>query len=169
MTAPATGDSCRVWELPLGATNDMAPGDQQRVWILDVDGQRLVIVAPEPPALSAATKAEVQAVLDSIHIEPAAAAPGSLTLVGLGDSIPGALNCPPGCRSYVEVYGELASQALQVPVSVLNLATNDTLDSTRLLSRVLSDDVYRSGARPRRSDHADHRQQRRAGTLDLPG
>ena len=70
MTAPATGDFCRVWELPLGATNDVAPGDQQRVWILDVDGQRLVIVAPEPPALTAATKAEVQAVLDSIHIEP---------------------------------------------------------------------------------------------------
>ena len=148
MTAPATGDFCRVWELPLGATNDMAPGDQQRVWILDVDGQRLVIVAPELPALPAETKAEVQAVLDSIHIEPVAAAPESrtphLTLVGLGDSIPGALYCPPGCRSYVEVYGELAARALQVPVSVLNLATNDRLDSTGLLSRVLEDHTYRT-------------------------
>ena len=47
ITAPATASSCQVWVLPLGATNDMAPGDQQRVWILDVDGQRLVIDAPE--------------------------------------------------------------------------------------------------------------------------
>ena len=44
----------------------------------------------------------------------------------------------------MEVYGELASQALQVPVSVLNLATNDQLDSTRLLSRVLDDYTYRT-------------------------
>ena len=44
----------------------------------------------------------------------------------------------------MEVYGELASQALQVPVSVLNLATNDQLDSTRLLSRVLDDHTYRT-------------------------
>jgi hypothetical protein len=77
ITAPATGGSCRVWVLPLGATNDMAAGDQQRLWILDVDGQRLIIDAPEPPAMTAATKAETQAVLDSIHIEPVATVPGS--------------------------------------------------------------------------------------------
>jgi lysophospholipase L1-like esterase len=152
ITAPAPGGSCRVWELPLGATNDMAPGDRQRVWILDVDGQRLVIVAPEPPGMTAETRSEVQSVLDSIHIEPAAApaesstpsAPPHLSLVGLGDSIPGALNCPPGCRSYVEVYGDLASAALGVPVSVLNLATNDRLESAGLLSRVLEDHTYRT-------------------------
>jgi lysophospholipase L1-like esterase len=56
---------------------------------------------------------------------------------------PGALNCP-GCRSYVQVYGDLASQALQAPVSVLNLATNDSLDSTRLLARVLTDETHRT-------------------------
>jgi hypothetical protein len=76
LTTPATGTAaCRVWILPLGATNDMAPGESQRVWILDVDGQRLVIDAPEAADLTAQTKAAVQAVLDSIRIEPVPATP----------------------------------------------------------------------------------------------
>ena len=41
------------------------------VFILDVDGQRLVIDVPELPGETAATKAEVQGVLDSIRIAPA--------------------------------------------------------------------------------------------------
>ena len=68
----------------------------------------------------------------------------ALSLVGLGDSVPGALNCSPGCRSYVELYGDLASKALQAPVTVTNLATSDGLDSTTLLSRVLSDATHRT-------------------------
>ncbi len=82
---------------------------------------------------------------DTDSPSPTASAPAqpAFTLVGLGDSVPGALECPPGCRSYVRVYGELASQALQAPVSVRNLATNDSLDSARLLSRVLHDHPYR--------------------------
>jgi hypothetical protein len=78
LTAPASFAGCtlapdgnyRIWELPLGATNDMSPGERDRIWILDVNGQRLVIVAPETPGLTAADKAEVQAVLDSIQIAP---------------------------------------------------------------------------------------------------
>ena len=74
MTAPTTV-GCRVWILPLGATNDMVAGERQRVWILDVGGQRLVIDAPETPAMTAEQKAIVQSVLDSIQIAPAPAAP----------------------------------------------------------------------------------------------
>ena len=77
ITAPATASSCRVWMLPLGVTNDMNGGAQQRVWILDVDGQRLIIDAPVVTQLTTDAKAAVQAVIDSIHIEPASSAPVS--------------------------------------------------------------------------------------------
>jgi hypothetical protein len=49
----------------------MVPGERDRYWILDVKGQRLVIDAHEVPSESAADKAAVQAVLDSIRIAPA--------------------------------------------------------------------------------------------------
>ena len=80
LTAPSDMTGCTLspdgnlltWELPLGARVGMTPGEVDRVWILDVDGQRLVIVAPERlGALNDAGKAEVQAVLDSIRIAPA--------------------------------------------------------------------------------------------------
>ena len=78
LTAPASfagctlapGGNSRVWELPLGATNDMNPGDRDRVWILDVNGQRLVIQARESPGETAQAKAEAQAVLDSLRFAP---------------------------------------------------------------------------------------------------
>ena len=70
--------------------------------------------------------------------------PGTLSLVGLGDSVPGALHCDPPCRSYVEVYGELASAALKKPVVVENLATNDGLTSNTLVSRVKQDEKHRA-------------------------
>ena len=44
------------------------------MWILDVDGQRLVIDAPDTTDQTALTKAQVQQVLDSIHLAPANAA-----------------------------------------------------------------------------------------------
>jgi hypothetical protein len=69
MTAPATS-GCQVWVLPLGATNDMVPGEQQRVWILDVSGQRLVVDAPATSATTADMQAAVQSVLDSLQIAP---------------------------------------------------------------------------------------------------
>ena len=86
LTAPSDLTGCTLspdgnlllWELPLGARIGMTRGEVDRVWILDVDGQRLVIVAPEHPgALNAPSKAEVQAVLDSIRIAPAAPATAS--------------------------------------------------------------------------------------------
>ena len=78
ITAPASFKGCtltpdgkfRVWELPLGATIDLTPGERDRVWILDVGGQRLVIEAPEMPGQTAETTNEIQGILDSIHIAP---------------------------------------------------------------------------------------------------
>ena len=84
LTAPATGDPCRVWELPLGATNDMFPGEQQRVSIVDVNGQRLVIDDTQPPGYPAEAKAQVEAIVDSIHFGPAGTPSGSPSPVPLG-------------------------------------------------------------------------------------
>lgn len=79
MTAPSSLAGCslspdgdmRIWDYPLGATFGMSAGDRVRVWILDVDGQRLVIESTEPTGQTAVTKSEVQGVLDSIHLAPA--------------------------------------------------------------------------------------------------
>jgi hypothetical protein len=71
LTAPTSITTCSVWELPLGAYNTMVPGQRDRIWILDINGQRLVIDAPEVPSESSADKANVQAILDSIRIAPA--------------------------------------------------------------------------------------------------
>jgi len=78
LTAPTSVAGCtlapggvfRVWELPLGATNDLAPGAVERVWILEVGGQRVVISVVEAPGESAKVKAEIQAVIDSIQLAP---------------------------------------------------------------------------------------------------
>jgi len=59
-----------------------------------------------------------------------------LSLVGLGDSLPGALGCVDPCRSFVEIYGELAAVSMGMPVTITNLATNDSLESSGLLARV---------------------------------
>ncbi len=74
LTAPASASGCTdgsfgVWQLPQGATNDLTPGEADRLWILDVAGQRLVIEAAETPGQAAATT-EVQGVLDSIELAP---------------------------------------------------------------------------------------------------
>jgi hypothetical protein len=83
LTAPASFAGCtltsdgafRIWQLPLGATQDLSPGESDRVWILQVGSQRLVIDAPQTPGESAADIAAVQGVLDSIHL--AVPSPGS--------------------------------------------------------------------------------------------
>jgi hypothetical protein len=85
---------------------------------------------------------------------PASEAPGltpqptisgpHLTVVGLGDSVPGGLKCNPPCRSYVITYGELAAAALGEAVATTKLATNDGLESDTLLGRVQRDDGYRN-------------------------
>lgn len=76
MSAPDSFAGCNlpsdgyvIWELPLGSRHAMAAGERDRVWILDVDGERLVIVIPEPPGYTDVQRAEVQAVFDSIQIQ----------------------------------------------------------------------------------------------------
>jgi len=70
-------------------------------------------------------------------------ATAGLSLLGLGDSIPGGAHCSPPCRSYVDQLAELASESLARPVTSTNLATNDSLTSTVLLTRVLNNPTER--------------------------
>ena len=77
ITAPANFDGCAlgpdgysIFQLPLGAIWTMVPDQRDRVWVLDVAGQRLVVVAPEQPDQTPQDKAEVQGILDSIRLAP---------------------------------------------------------------------------------------------------
>lgn len=63
-------DGYMIWRLPLGWAHTMTPAERDRVWILDVNGERLVIVARELPGYTDEQRAEVQGILDSIRIEP---------------------------------------------------------------------------------------------------
>jgi hypothetical protein len=80
MSAPDSFASCTfssfsegfvIWQLPLGKTQSMSKGERDRVWILDVAGTRIVIVVSDDPGYSDPQRAELQAIFDSIHIEPA--------------------------------------------------------------------------------------------------
>jgi len=78
MTAPATTDGCtlppgagfRIWELPLGATNDMDPGQREQVTVLDVDGTRIVLTVMGFEGATTTPTPEVQGIVNSIRIEP---------------------------------------------------------------------------------------------------
>jgi hypothetical protein len=77
LTPPGKLSNCtnaafRVWHQPSGYSNDVVPGETQRVWILDVGGKRLVVTAVAWPGETEASLAEIQHVLDSILIEPSA-------------------------------------------------------------------------------------------------
>jgi len=77
IAAPASFADCtlqdgtyRLWELPLGATNDMTTGERQLLRIVDIDGTRYVIDLRQPTNQSPAQLAEAQAVMNSIQIAP---------------------------------------------------------------------------------------------------
>ena len=53
------------------------PGSHDRVWILDVDGVRLVLDATDFPQATAADRAELQSIIDSIQIQPLSATPSA--------------------------------------------------------------------------------------------
>lgn len=72
------------------------------------------------------------------------AEPAVLDVVGLGDSIPGALGCESPCESYVALYGDLAADELDETARVTNLGSNDSATSSSLLSDVESDDQVRT-------------------------
>lgn len=65
MPLPGRWATIRIWQLPLGATNDLTPGEVERIWILEVDGQRLVIDSNVP-----LSNGVLQGVLDSINFIP---------------------------------------------------------------------------------------------------
>ncbi len=78
LAAPASFEGCTlspdgpfVWQLPLGTNSPFIAGQRSRLWIVEVDGQRLVIDLPEVPGQTAQERADAQAVFDSIQIEPA--------------------------------------------------------------------------------------------------
>jgi hypothetical protein len=111
LIAPASFTDCKVnqdgsvsiWKLPLGATNNIYPGERDQVWILDVGGQRLVIDAPQLAGETAAQAAEVQAVLNSVQLAPPASgsseapSPGAFTGPTLVDGFtPGTLSATRG-------------------------------------------------------------------------
>ena len=82
MTAPASYDGCTLspdgfalWNIPDHSNRTIAPGERQRVRIVDVAGQRLVIVALELPGTTDPERAAIQAALDSIQIELPASQP----------------------------------------------------------------------------------------------
>ncbi len=54
-----------IWALPLGAINGLYPGDSQQLSILEVDGQRLVVVSDY-----VSNDAPISGVLDSIRFTP---------------------------------------------------------------------------------------------------
>jgi hypothetical protein len=77
ITAPASFDGCTlspdgyaIWELPLGAIYNMVPAQHDRIWILDVEGQRIVIDALEHQGQTPQVKAEIQGIVDSIRLAP---------------------------------------------------------------------------------------------------
>lgn len=67
---PTDLSSCkefRPWEPGIYA---QGPDHQWHLWIIDVDGSRVVIASMDYPGTSAQRRAELQAMVDSIQIEP---------------------------------------------------------------------------------------------------
>jgi hypothetical protein len=78
LTAPDSVAGCTLhegglglWQLPQGAVFTLLPNQQRTLWIVDVDGQRLVISADRFPATTPDDLAGAQRILDSIRIKPA--------------------------------------------------------------------------------------------------
>lgn len=74
LIAPEVWDGCednegQIWETSGGAHPRLAPGTHVRLWIIDVDGTRLVLAVLDNGA-GPAEVAEAQAIVDTIQIEP---------------------------------------------------------------------------------------------------
>jgi hypothetical protein len=78
LTAPDSFAGCTldtpgeylIWRLPLGATMTMPPSQRTRVWILDVDGERLVIDTSDVAQATDQQRAEIDALLESVRLAP---------------------------------------------------------------------------------------------------
>jgi hypothetical protein len=76
LTRSETFDDCtlpaakyQVWQLPLGTIFTITAGQRMALWILDVNGRRLVISVATFQATTARELSDVQEILDSIRIE----------------------------------------------------------------------------------------------------
>lgn len=59
-----------LWQLPLGATNELQVGVSEHIWIVDVNGLPLVITGVDTGDASATTQQAIQQVLGSLRFEP---------------------------------------------------------------------------------------------------
>lgn len=62
-------DGFRAWSAD-GEVRESPPGDRDRLWILEVDGTRLMVDIAFPPDADPRDVAELEAVVDSIRFEP---------------------------------------------------------------------------------------------------
>lgn len=62
------GGQVVLWDDASGAVRSSVPGDLHRIWVVDVDGDSVVIDATSGSSASAAERAELQAAIDSIQI-----------------------------------------------------------------------------------------------------
>jgi hypothetical protein len=76
LTAPASFSACTLssdgyalWQLPLGGIQTFNPGQSTTLRIVDVNGKRLIVSSDTYPSSSAQGLAELQGIVDSIHIE----------------------------------------------------------------------------------------------------
>ena len=65
----APGGVFRIWQLPLGGTEDLYPGATDHLWVIQVGDQRLVIQVGEGATESASDKAEADAIVNSISVK----------------------------------------------------------------------------------------------------
>jgi hypothetical protein len=77
LTAPDSVAGCTLhegglmlWQLPHGAVFTLLPAQRRSLWIVDVDGQRLVISSDRFPSTTPKDLEEAQGILDSIRIKP---------------------------------------------------------------------------------------------------
>jgi hypothetical protein len=68
--ADCDGGEFRSWKFTDGGSRYTQPGEREQLWILDVDGVRLVIDAPYSPGNSAQDRAELLQIVESIRIDP---------------------------------------------------------------------------------------------------
>jgi len=76
LTAPADVAKCGsdafwLWASPDGQYRDVVANELNRIYVLDVDGQRFTFSARIPAGTSAADRAEIDRMIQSITIEPA--------------------------------------------------------------------------------------------------
>jgi hypothetical protein len=73
LSAPASecsNGTYLLWQLPLGATNELQTGMSERISVIDVNGLPLVVTAVDTTGETAAERQAIQQAIDSIEFEP---------------------------------------------------------------------------------------------------